>query len=150
MIGKTYTVSVQTALDDEAFIELPEEMLESVGWKEGDTINWKDNEDGSWVLTKVEQPAMEWVLVECVSTFRQRYMVEVPAGKAEWALDTVTMNEAYEFSQEHIGEQIFSHRVLSEDEAIEFCDMDNDYAKDWKKESKMANFFTRHKEVSDE
>ena len=42
----------------------------------------------------------EWVLVECVSTFRMRYMVEVPKDKSEYALDTVTMNEAKEFSQD--------------------------------------------------
>ena len=49
------------------------------------------------------------VLVECVSTFRQRYMVEVPVGtddygndKTLWALDTVTMQEAKEFSQEYL------------------------------------------------
>jgi hypothetical protein len=41
----------------------------------------------------------EFVLVECVSTFRMRYVVEVPEGKSEYALDTVVMNEANEFSQ---------------------------------------------------
>ena len=48
----------------------------------------------------------QWVLVECVSTFRNRYMVEVPVGtddynndKTLWALDTVTMQAAKKFSQ---------------------------------------------------
>jgi len=60
------------------------------------------------------------VLIECVSSYRIRYMVEVPKGidtlgndKSLWALDTVSMNEAREFSQEHIGEQIISHRVVA-------------------------------------
>ena len=84
----------------------------------------------------------EWVLVEAVSMFRMRYMVEVPIGKAEWALDTVTMNEAGEFSQEHMGETIVSHRVVSKEEMLALCDKDNDYAKAWNDEHKMKTFVT--------
>jgi len=84
----------------------------------------------------------EWVLVECISTFRMRYMVEVPVGKAEYALDTVTMNEATEFSQEHLGEQIVSHRVMTENDAHVLCDEDNSYAKDWTTDKKLEAFFT--------
>lgn len=89
------------------------------------------------------------VLVECVSTFRQRYMVEVPVGtddygndKTLWALDTVTMQEAKEFSQEYLGEQIVSHRVVTYDEALSLCDKDNDYTVSWDTETKVKNFFT--------
>ena len=89
------------------------------------------------------------VLVECVSTFRQRYMVEVPVGtddygndKTLWALDTVTMQEAKEFSQEYLGEQIVSHRVVTYDEALSLCNKDNDYVASWDTETKVKNFFT--------
>jgi len=98
----------------------------------------------------------QWVLVECVSTFRERYMVEVPTGtddygndKSLWALDTVTMNEANEFSQKHIGEQIISHRVISKKKALALCDIDNDYARKWSDEKKMEIFFTPLKEKND-
>jgi len=81
--------------------------------------------------------------------FRERYMIEVPVGidmygkdKAEWALDTVTMEEAKEFSQEHLGETIMSHRVVTKEEALALCDKDNDYSKVWNDELKMKNFFT--------
>ncbi len=84
----------------------------------------------------------EWVLVEAVSMFRMRYMVEVPIGKAEWALDTVTMNEAGEFSQEHMGETIVSHRVVDKKQALALCDSDNKYASTWSKEAKIKTFFT--------
>lgn len=83
-------------------------------------------------------------MVEAVSTFRMRYMVEVPKGKAEWALDTVTMQEAQEFSQEHLGEQIVSHRVVSKEEALALCDADNDYCKTWNDEQKVKAFFTKY------
>ena len=34
------------------YIELPPELLNQVGWDFGDTIIWKDNEDGSYTLEK--------------------------------------------------------------------------------------------------
>lgn len=88
-----------------------------------------------------------WVMVECVSIFRMRYMVETPAEHPEYALDTVTMNEAKEFSQEHIGENIMSHRVMSEEEALKFCDEENGYCKDWNTDQKINAFFTREDEM---
>jgi hypothetical protein len=106
---------VEEAADDE--------ILEEVGLSVGDNVEWIDRGDGSWMIQKAEkQHDTEWVLVECTATYRMRYMVEVPKDKAEWALDTVTMSEAKEFSQEYLGEQIISHRVISQEEALELCD----------------------------
>lgn len=85
-----------------------------------------------------------WVMVDCVSQFRMRYMVEVPTDHPEYALDTVTMNEAKEFSQEHLGEVIVSHRVMQNtSEALVQCDLDNSYCSDWTDEQKMNAFFTK-------
>ena len=39
----------------EPCIKFPPDFLEMVGWIEGDSINWKDNGDGSWTLEKVVQ-----------------------------------------------------------------------------------------------
>jgi hypothetical protein len=96
------------------------------------------------------------VLVETVSMFRMRYVVEVPVGtddynndKSLWALDTVTMNEAQEFSQEHLDETIVSHRVVSKKEALALCDIDNDYTKSWSKDKKIETFFTPWKKQND-
>jgi len=117
----------------------PEGMCDELGWEIGDSLNWTQLPDGTLSLTKIDS---EWVLVDCVSTYRMRYMVQVPKGKSEWALDTVTMEEAKEFSQEHIGEQIISHRVVSKKYALELSDIDNDYTVAWNEETKMKNFFT--------
>jgi antitoxin component of MazEF toxin-antitoxin module len=135
-----FTVEVQENDDGELFVEFPDSVMEEVGWKEGDTIKWTDNNDGSFTLKKTEET--EWVLVEAIGQFRMRYMVEVPKGKAEYALDTVVMNEAKEFSQEHLGETIVSHRVVSEDEALAIYDQDNDYLKSWNREMKIKAGFT--------
>ena len=132
--------------DDEGNLVLPldDEILKEVGWEAGDTIDWIDNKDGSWTMKK--KIKTEFVLVECVSMFRERYVVEVPKGHAEWALDTVVMQEAKEFSQEHIGENIISHRVVSKEEVLALCDIDNDYAKRWSDEHKFETFVTKVKE----
>jgi hypothetical protein len=86
--------------------------------------------------------ASKWVLVDAVSMFRMRYMVEVPEDHPEYALDTVTMHEAKEFSQEHLDEIITSHRVVTLDEALQICDQDNSYLKTWSKQDKIDNLFT--------
>jgi hypothetical protein len=38
----------------DAILEFPEELMEQAGWKEGDTLTWKDLGNGSWSLTKQE------------------------------------------------------------------------------------------------
>lgn len=91
--------------------------------------------------------ANKWVLVEAVSQFRMRYMVEVPEENPEWALDTVTMQEAKEFSQEWLGETIVSHRVMKdEEEALRLCEQDNDYCCTWDDGQKIKAFFTKEGE----
>ena len=34
---------------------LPPDLLESAGWKEGDVLDWIDNKDGSWSLSKQQE-----------------------------------------------------------------------------------------------
>jgi len=91
-----------------------------------------------------------WVMVECISTFRERYMVEAPADHPEYALDDVTMQRPKEFSQHWLGETIVSHRVMeSTAEALVLCDLDNDYCSDWTDEQKIKTFFTKDGETRD-
>ena len=37
---------------DELILQFPPELLETAGWKEGDSLLWKDRGDGSWELSK--------------------------------------------------------------------------------------------------
>lgn len=127
----------------EQFIEFSDEEMQAVGWSPGDTLRWKDNGDGSYSLSKVEEQETELVLVESIQTYRMRYCVEVPKGKAEWALDDVTCQEAREFSQKDLGETIVSHRVVTKEEALEVCREDNDYISSWTDEQLMEAFFTK-------
>jgi hypothetical protein len=36
----------------DAILEFPEDLIKQTGWKEGDVLDWSDNGDGSWTLTK--------------------------------------------------------------------------------------------------
>lgn len=142
---KTWTLDVKENIDGDKYIEFNDEILAETGWKEGDVLEWIDQGDGSFKLEKKLEET-ELVMVECISQFRQRYVVEVPKGKTEWALDTVTCEEAKEFSQHHIGETIVSHRVISKDEALKICDEDNSYLKSWDDDKKLESFITWRKD----
>lgn len=94
------------------------------------------------------------VLVETISTFRHRYCIEVPDSceeemtfhngtrsfpvtPEEWAMDTVTCEEAEEISQYHVGEQITSARQITMQDYLNIFDQDNDYLKEWSDEQKQ-------------
>jgi len=81
----------------------------------------------------------EFVLVETVSMFRIRYVIEVPKGEKDIALDIVVMDKPKEFSQKHLDEVIVSNRILTREEVLKQCDEDNDYLKSWTEDQKFEN-----------
>lgn len=142
-MSKVYSVTLEQGPDDDLILPLPDALMDELGWKINDTLKFDMNDDGHIVVSKVETPTeTEFVMVETIQTFRHRYVVEVPKGKTEWALDTVSCNEAKEFSQEHLGEQIISHRVVSEEEVLVICDKDNEYTSCWSDDKKLEVFVT--------
>lgn len=68
---------------------------------------------------------MPLFLVETVSQFRIRYVVQ--ADKAEYAADTVTMEEAEEFGQKWLGETIVSTKQLISEELPTLFYEDHEY-----------------------
>lgn len=49
-----WTVDLEEAKDGsgDLIMPLPQDLLDSAGWKEGDVLDWKDLGDGTWSLTK--------------------------------------------------------------------------------------------------
>ena len=41
-------------VDDDGVLTFPDELIEQLGWKEGDVLEWIDNKDGSFSLVKSE------------------------------------------------------------------------------------------------
>lgn len=49
----SWTIEVQEDPETgDAILEFPPDLLANAGWQEGDTLEWKDNGDGTWSLTK--------------------------------------------------------------------------------------------------
>lgn len=79
---------------------------------------------------------MKLFLVDAVSSYRTSYVVRCEDG--DHAKDTVTMEEATEFSQEWLGEQISRVTEITEDDYLVLFDRENDYLKEWDIEKKKS------------
>lgn len=144
-MNKVYTVQIEEDENGEMVLPLPDIITAQLGWKVGDVIDWKINEEG--VLTLTKEQKTELVMVEAISTFHHRFLVEVPAGEHDIALDTVEQDEAAEFSQKHLGETTFSYHVMSKEEVCKAFREDNVYLTAWS-DAKILESITNQPGVS--
>jgi len=79
-------------------------------------------------------------LVETVSMFRMRYVIDCES--AEHAKDTVSMNEAEEFGQLHVDENIIGCREITDDEVPKLFFEDHPYLESWGPEKAFQNIHT--------
>jgi hypothetical protein len=51
-----WTITLEEADDGsgDLVLPLPQDLLDGAGWKEGDTIEWIDNKNGTWSMKKME------------------------------------------------------------------------------------------------
>jgi len=42
-------------INDDGVLTFPDKFLEELGWKEGDVLEWIDNNDGSFSLVKPDE-----------------------------------------------------------------------------------------------
>lgn len=59
----SYILEVQEDENGEQFITFPEEVIEELGWQEGDILNWDVRGEGI-VLSKVNDPSGYEILEE--------------------------------------------------------------------------------------
>ena len=53
---KTWEVIIEEDPETgDAILPLPQDMLDEVGWKSGDNLNWIDRGDGTWEIRKIEE-----------------------------------------------------------------------------------------------
>jgi hypothetical protein len=52
----SWTITLEEADDSsgDLVMPLPQDLLDGAGWKEGDTIQWIDNNNGTWSMKKLE------------------------------------------------------------------------------------------------
>jgi len=79
------------------------------------------------------------VMVETLSQFRHRYVVEVSdeAFNFEASNHVLYNDDAKEMSQYHLGEIVLSTREITKEEYIKLFNQDNDYLVGWLEESKL-------------
>ena len=54
--NQSWTITVEEDPETgELVLPLPQELLDFKGWKEGDELEWIDNQDGSWTLGKIDK-----------------------------------------------------------------------------------------------
>lgn len=56
--SKTLKV-VEDPQSGDLLLNLTDELCEEMGWAVGDTLEWIDNENGSWSLKKADAPTLE-------------------------------------------------------------------------------------------
>lgn len=137
-MNTTYKLDIVEGDNGDQLLQLSEEFCKEQDWREGDVINW-DTKDGAIIATnkcaqeRKKHPNKKLVLVEAVSMFRTRYVVE--CDEEEHAADEVVMNKGdetfQEFSQQHLDEVITSTRVITEQEYSDLFDRDNGYLASW-------------------
>lgn len=61
-MSKSWTITLE---DDPAtgdlILPFPDDLLEAAGWREGDTLKWIDNQNGSWTLRKINETSTDTV-----------------------------------------------------------------------------------------
>lgn len=58
-MAEIYQVEVQKNEQDELFVELPSELMTSLGWNTGDDVKWEETDDGGFRLKKVKYETVE-------------------------------------------------------------------------------------------
>ena len=108
-------------------------LLEEDFGKNDSYAFWTEND---W-REKVEK---KLYVVDVMSTFRMRYVVE--AKNEDHAWDEVVCNEHNtdfkEFSQVHVGTHIFDSREITKEQYMEMFDKDNSYLSKWTDEQKLG------------
>jgi hypothetical protein len=54
---KPMTTKIVNVVEDpdtgDLMLDLGIELCAELGWQEGDTLDWQDNKDGSWLISKI-------------------------------------------------------------------------------------------------
>jgi bifunctional DNA-binding transcriptional regulator/antitoxin component of YhaV-PrlF toxin-antitoxin module len=59
-MSKSWTITLEDDPETgDLIMPLSDEILESAGWKEGDTLEWIDNENGTWTLRKKDETSTD-------------------------------------------------------------------------------------------
>jgi len=55
MTNTSWTVAIEENEQGEMVLPFDQEILDALGWQEGDILCWRNNNNGSWSITKKEK-----------------------------------------------------------------------------------------------
>lgn len=55
-VKKYWIETIQEGEDGELVLPFPQELLDEVGWKPGDNLEWVDRGDGTWEIRQKNEP----------------------------------------------------------------------------------------------
>lgn len=89
----------------------------------------------------------KYIVVDCISTFHMRYVVELDKDDPEsYAHDDVVMGECKEFSQNHLDETIVTSREITNvKDVIKLARKDNAYLSSWDDDMLIDRLVTKKK-----
>jgi hypothetical protein len=87
-------------------------------------------------------------MVETVSTFHLRYLVEAESAE-DAAFDVKNNTPEIEFSQRHIGEEVLFAHKIKESKAVSEFRKDNEYLSEWSDELIKSKMVSASKPLDD-
>lgn len=55
---KRYTIPIESDENDDLYLPLPDDLLDDLGWQEGDILEWSEDIDGTLLLKRVDEEAV--------------------------------------------------------------------------------------------
>lgn len=136
-------VKLEQDENGDVILPLSEEICNQLGWSIGDKLSFKLLEEGKIEIIKSdskEESKKKLVMVETISSFRMRYLIEVDENSSDEKVKDFVKNqieegfpELKEFTQSHVGEIVIGQRDVSENELKNLAQEDGDiYARNLK------------------
>jgi len=54
-MSKRYTIPIDSDENDDLLLKLPDDLLDELGWQEGDVLEWSEDIDGTLLLRRVDE-----------------------------------------------------------------------------------------------
>jgi hypothetical protein len=54
-MSKRYTIPIESDENDDLLLKLPDDLLDELGWQEGDVLEWSEDIDGTLLLKRVDE-----------------------------------------------------------------------------------------------
>jgi bifunctional DNA-binding transcriptional regulator/antitoxin component of YhaV-PrlF toxin-antitoxin module len=55
---KRYTIPIESNENDDLYLSLPDDLLDDLGWREGDILEWSEDIDGTLLLKRVDEESV--------------------------------------------------------------------------------------------